>query len=167
MSDAEEIGNVMKKHDGAEFEWKINDFFSVAENKTVMKSPPFYFVDSTWCFRLYFKSQSEFAIHLVEKMGHLDCSVEYHFGLKKLDSTVEHLTKGNLSVKSDTLVLTNGISCRFSNIAFFELSDVQQRKSELAPSDVLTVTCTLKCENTHSKRANLLMPLKPQKFTSK
>lgn len=168
----EKIGKVEKRQDETEFEWKITDFFTTAENKDVFVCPTFSFVDTSWYFRMHPRSTTKYGfvnLFLIQ-MGNLDCSVEYNFGLKNVDGSVsiEHFSKGVLTTKSNNWH-ENGIIYRYTDSLFFTLSEVRQRKSEFASSDTLIVTCTLKRQNIHLKavKAAMLMNTKLQKFVSK
>lgn len=175
MTNIEKIGKIEKRQDETEFEWKITDFFTIAENKDVLVCPSFSFVDTSWHFRMHPRSIAKYGsvnLFLVQ-VGNLECSVEYDFGLKKVDGSVsvEHLSKGVLTTKSNSWN-DNGITYRYTDSLFFILSEVRQQKSEFAPSDTLIVTCTLKRQSIHSQQAKMLkaeiltLP-KLQKFMSK
>lgn len=157
----EKIGNVEKRRDEMELEWILSDFFTIAESGKEFIGPSFWFVNTSWHFRL--NPRSTIRPGLVNlflvKERKLECSVEYYFGFKKLDGSVsvEHLSKGILTEKSGN----------WTNSLFFKLSEVQEQKSELVPSDTLTVTCMLKRETNHSHQAKMLTPPKLQKFMSK
>lgn len=174
MANLKKIGNIKKRHDETEFEWEITNFFTIAENEENFTCP-FSFVDTSWHFRIYPRSARKpgFVNMLLVQVGDLECSVEYNFGLKKVDGSVsaEHLSKGILTVNSENFT-ENEMLHRYTDFLFFKLSEVRKRKSEFSFSDTLTVTCTLKRLNTHTHqakmlKAEILMPPKLQKFMSK
>lgn len=170
MTSVEKIGKIEKRQDETEFEWKITNFFTIAEKEDVLVCPTFSFVDTSWHFRMYPRSTTKYGyVNLfLTQMENLECSVEYNFGLKKVDNSVsvEHITEGVLTTKSKSWQ-DNGITYRYSDSLFFVLSEVRQRKSEFTSSDTLTVTCKLKRQNIHSNQAEIWASPKRQKFMSK
>lgn len=168
MSSVVKIGKVEKTHNDAEFQWKIPDFFSVAENKSklMLKCPSFFFANTSWHFQMFFRLEARPAyvtVYLLQ-MGNLASPVKCYFGLKKVDGSIHHLTKGVVTVESFEDI---GKKLRSAGNLHFDFLEVQQRKSELAPSGVLTVKCALKCKTTLSQEARLLKPSELHKQTSK
>lgn len=140
MSDVVIIGNVVEENnDKKEIAWQITDFFAVAENKKEIQSPQFSFADVSWHLRIFLKSTEKigFMNLVLMKVGDLNCSVEYNFGLKTLNSGVEHLKKAVFEK------IVRG-EYEGSESFFLKLSEIKEKKSVL--SDVFTILCTLKRE---------------------
>lgn len=80
-----------------EIEWKIPDFPSIAEDE-VIESATFSFAESSWYFRLVKKSISKpgFAAFGLYNTKPWKYSVKYDFGFRKLDGSVDQLSKGIL-----------------------------------------------------------------------
>lgn len=136
MFETKQTGVVRKNHEEAEFEFQIIDIFSIAEDECAFfKSPSFSFADALWHFELNHKPtfQPEFMKLGLTVDDPLKYKVEYQFGLKNIDGSLENLARGVL--KDDD---------EWSDYCSFKLSDVQQRQSELAPSDTVTIKCMLK-----------------------
>lgn len=140
-----------------EIVWKIPNFFSVAENKTYIRCPTFAFADISWFLGLISKSSLKpgFMCYYIHNSALHRGSLEYDFGIKKHDGSVEHLANG---------IINNAWQ---SASHFTELSKIDQRKSELVPSDVLTITCILRRITTQSNQPKMLESPKVEKLTSK
>lgn len=139
--EVEETGKVEQWHNETEIEWAITDIFSLAENKNVINSRTFHFANISWLLKLKLKSDIKRGCMclFLGKIDSHDCSVEYDFGLKKPDYSVEHLTKG----------IFKGVR-KWSGPCYIKLSKVKKRKSELVSSGALKITCKLKREATDS-----------------
>lgn len=136
---AKEVGEVENISYGIKhFKWTILDFFTIVEDKkcTRCDCPTFSFADTSWHLRLYpnWWNDHEFSQLVLYNDTERDYLVEYNFGLRKCDGTMEHLLSGIL--KGDQLS-----SDQFN---FVKKSELLWRKSELVPGDVLTVVCTVK-----------------------
>lgn len=170
------IGNIEIRHDETELEWKIPDFFTNAETKWRLVCRTFAFLDVSWFIQMFPKSNRKpgfVDMHLL-KNGNLEYSVNYYFGLKKLDGSVsgEHLCRGIIHVESQNRRADNKLFMDSTDHFVFRLSEIQQRNSEFLSSDTLTVVCRLKCETPHSHQGKMLKaemwtPRKRQKFMSK
>lgn len=147
MSSQEKIGSVENMYEETHVEWKITDFCKIARKGRFWycDSPSFSFANSSWYFHVYPKSSVDpecIALYLGCLGGVLsEYSVEYTFGLKRLDNNVEHLFTGIVR-KGEMFGSRNSI----------KRSEVMQWKCELLPADVLTITCTLKHGAIHSSQ---------------
>lgn len=150
MCDIGNTGNVEEKHEEKEIEWKISDFSSFAENRLEIRSPDFSFANSLWYLRLHPKSGARpgFMCWCLWSTKSPKCSVEYSCGLKKQDGSVEYLRKGILK--------ENHPYSFFGTLYYIKISEIQQRKSELVPTNVLIITCTLKRITTDSDQPKVL-----------
>lgn len=158
MCDTENTGNVEEKYEEKTIEWKIADFFPFSENRTEIRSSAFYFANGLWHLRLLPKSrlQPGFMYWCLANTKGPRCSVEYSYGLRKQDDSVEYLSKGILQEKDE-----------HSPLYYIEISEIQHRKSELVPSNVLNITCTLKRITTDSDRPKVLENPNLEKLISK
>lgn len=141
-------------------EWRISEFFSVSEYNdfNFYDSPTFCVTDVPFFLRLFPRTSSHpesATLYLHSKM-HREFSIKFNFGLKKLDGSMEQLKSGTMKGKE--------IYAQSRDIV---LSEVIQRKSELVPNDVLTVTCTLMPDIVYSPETTELVKLKPLKLISK
>lgn len=143
-ANSKKIGNV-EKYEETRVEWKIAHFFSVIEDKSLCyESLAFPFAGDSWYLQMNF--DNEYIILNLCNDNPREYSVEFNFGIRKLDGTVEDwlgkgIMEGNQMYDED-------------HFEFLRLSELQQRKSKLVPSDVLTVTCTVKRETTESDQQN-------------
>lgn len=122
-----------KRQEVIEFEWKIAEFFSVAEKEHLISSPCYSFANSSWYLRLYFKSKTNpdfMYLHLCNKQRYIR-PVKFNLGFKKRDSIIEPFGSGIF--KSGCI----SVEC------LIKLSKVQKRESVLVPSGVFTITCKL------------------------
>lgn len=142
-ANAKKIGSV-EKYEEIRVEWKIPDFFSVVEDKSLSyKSSTFFFADASWYLLIDFDEDNmSLALHNDETREY---AVEMIFGIRKRDNTVEVLGKG---------IMKGDETCDDDDFEVLELSELHFSKSELVPSDVLTVTCTVKRKTTDSDRPN-------------
>ena len=146
-------------------EWKIVDFLSISEDQNYIRyaSPTFCFANVQWHLRIWPKGilpcSSEFVTLYLLRHVKQELSMEYNLGLKRCDSNVEQLVTG---------VLKQNSTCS-DDILLIRKSDLMQRKSELLPCNIFTVTCTLKVINTnsHSSQPNLLDKTEPLKLIGK
>lgn len=139
-----------------EIEWEIVNFFSIAESgKDYLDSPSFSFANVSWYLSLLPRSSVKpgfMNLHLNHLGGGQQLfgkRVEFYYGFKKIDGSVEQLNKGTFEES------TSHIDYYY----FFKLSDIQQRKSELAPSDKLIITCTLKNVTTIHRNQSVILEL--------
>lgn len=142
-------------------EWRIPDFFSISEYKSdaYNESPTFSVAGMPFYFRLYPRNpiHPEAAWCYLKSDTTRDFHVEYNFGLKKLDSSVEQLQGGIIKGRE-----TCGIST-----GYLYITDLLMRKSELVPDNVLTLTCTFKPENVQPIETTELENPKELKLISK
>lgn len=128
-----------KTHELTQIEWKVVDIFVDAEDENFkcFVSPTFSFADATWRLLLAgkFMSNPESTSLILMRNEHRNCSLEYTFGMKKYDGTIELLDRGVM--KDDQ---------KRSEHRFTKLSEVLKQKAELAPNGIVTIMCTLKLE---------------------
>lgn len=158
MCDTENTGNVEEKYEEKKIGWKIADFFSFSEKKTEIRSSDFSFANGLWHLRLLPNSTSKpgFMYWCLVNTKSPRCSVEYSYGLKKQDRNVEYLSKGILQENDE-----------YSALYYIELSEIQQRKSELVPANVFNITCTLKRITIDSDQPKVLENPNLEKLISK
>lgn len=166
-----EIGKVdMKKqkrvhvYEDTYAEWRITQFFSISEYKLdaeYYESTTFSIEGAQLFFSLFPRNMHhpECATLYLNSRVNREFSIEYNFGFRKLGGSVEQLKNGNGIMK--------GKEKRCAQSSDIVLSEVLERKFELVPSDVLTVTCTIKPEIIHSTEANELEKPKALTFISK
>lgn len=152
--DMAEVGEVEKlPYDIKHFEWKISDFFTFIEitDYRPLKSPTFSIADTSWNLKLYLNwnySTYPFIQLFLWNEKRREYLVEYYLGLKKCDGRVEQLLSG----------IFKEVAKRNEKVDFIMRSELMQRKSELVPGDVLTITCTVKLmtEPTYSSEQTAL-----------
>lgn len=154
-------GNVQNTYEETQVEWKIADFCTIIENDDLgcCKSPKFFFVNISLFFELWPKCgivPEDISLYLITEQ-YLDYSFEYNLGLKRIDNNVESLQEGS--------ALTGSVSTGI--YYYLNLSELKQRKSELMPSGVLTITCTLKRGTSHSTEPKALQNPELKKLISK
>ena len=159
--DIGEIDKIEMKH----IEWRIPNIFADAEdpNGYLYVSPNFFTGDAAWHLRLLRSGRRknttiEIAI-VTEKNAMREYSMKYIFGLKKSDDTVDELCFGILDGDKDWSSWEDLI----------QQSKLLRQKNLWAPSDILTVTCTLKWkpEISHLNEPTVLDVTKLMKLTSK
>lgn len=95
-----------------EIEWKIADFFSIAENK-IIQSPAFCFSNSSWYFRMCPKyNDKPFGRFCLLSTKPLQYSVKFDFGLKKLDNSVVELGSGIFEKKIKNCIVHSTLNYR-------------------------------------------------------
>lgn len=155
MMACKEIGQVEVKQ---VIEWRIADFLSVAKNKNFhyYKSPTFSIENVPYFFRLRPQNRlnPEYACLYLASDVEQECTVEYNFSLKKSGNGMEKLTTRLVGDRS-----------RCAN--YISLLDVHQRKAELAPRDVITITCNLNNQIIASVEQAKLDKMKSLKLISK
>lgn len=136
----EENGNIKEIYEEREIEWHIDSFSSIVEDK-ILESPTFLFENSTWFFRFRPNDSSMpgFAAFGLHGKKPWEYSVKYDLGFKKLDDSIEQLSKG----------IFEGNGAKFCDI-FFKLSEILEQKDDVASLNVFTIICTLKRESVHS-----------------
>lgn len=135
-----EVGTVEKKTlvEEIEIEWKISNFFSLLKYD-YFKSPIFCLGNGSWYLKMFpICTTEEFMRLYLCNATVREYPVEYTFGLEKGDGSVEQLMKGILK--------GNQNSQSTSEAEFLKKTEVHQRKSELVPSDILTIIGRLKRE---------------------
>lgn len=145
-------------------EWRITRFFSISEYKLdaeYYESPIFSIEGAPLFFSLFPRNMHhpECATLYLNSKVYREFSIKYNFGFRKLDGSVEQLKNGS--------GIMNGKEKRCALSSDIVLAEVLERKSELVPSDVLTVTCTIKPDIIHCTQANELEKPKAIKFISK
>lgn len=123
-------------------EWNIIDFYSLSETKeTSYESPSFTFYNATWHLRIYpggaRNAERGFLSLYLEKETRCPSpgNLSVTFCIRKTDGTVIKPIHGDLSMATRSL----GLACN----NFFDKSVLKRSESELLPSGVLTIHCTL------------------------
>lgn len=175
MSDVQEVGFLdEKKCEEAEIEWEIQDFFSVAENKSVVYSRIFIFANTQWRLQMLLKpkthrrmranssslikdSYMRLYLRRIEICEEI-CSVECDLGIKKVDGSIDTLCK--------RILLLNGNETR-TDPCYIRISKIVQHRSQMVPSDTLVITCKLKSKDMPSDQPRILDALKLNTIISK
>ena len=136
------IGEVKGIKGGMEIEWKIADFFSLPEAVDARyDSPDFYFAGTSWYLTLYpfgkTSNQSVGKVGCYLNKHHLFRSVnlDVQIGLKRKDGTFDEECSYTKTFDENS----KGYGC--GNIT--SRSNLLSRRSDLVPSDALTVICRL------------------------
>ena len=144
MSSGEEIGLVSVKN--CKLEWKIDNFFSYNEEDLQLNSPDFLVLNTMWYIQICpngstrHNSKGCVSLYMYRKDDKDPQTVEYRLGIKNVNNTVE------CELIDVATISTSG----WGYHKFIKRSDLLQRKSELVPSDILTVTCTIMMKNNTS-----------------
>lgn len=157
MASREKTGIIEKKdlttsYEETHVEWRIPDFFPISETadlyETYYNSPTFTINDASCYLRLYPRSSRncEFMRLFINCNVNREYPPEYNINLKRLDGCMEYLVSGILEEKEQDKM------CDIGDI--IKRSKLQQRKSELAPQNVLTIICRLKRETNHSTESS-------------
>lgn len=153
MAYFKEVGRVKELPCGVkQFEWSIPDYFTIVEDRKFgcYDSHAFSVADTSWYLRLYpyWNDRTEFVHLALFNNITREYLVEYSCGLKTCDGSMEQLLNGILK----------GDEVRNKETNFIRKSQLVQRKSELVPGNVLTITCTVKLmtEMAHSSEKTTL-----------
>lgn len=142
MDENKEIGKIER----IQFEWKIADFFKLTEDGKYLDyaSPTFSVADASLCLKLWpnWNVRIEFVRLYLRSHKKRKHTIEYYFGLKKIDGSMEHLLSG---------ILEGHELCSDDNGNFIAKTELLKRKSELVPGNVLTIICTLKLKTVNSQ----------------
>lgn len=138
------IGNVREYPGETTFEWEIMDFLSLSNKIDIhYESPKFYFSGTSWQIWIYpngedtdYKSDGWIGIYIIRTSTGSPVSVNYTLGLKTVDGNKDPFI-------CNTKVFHEKDSGTGAS-QFISRSVLMGKKSVLTPSDVLTVTCTLK-----------------------
>lgn len=137
-----EIGEVYESRAELVIDWKIKDFSSLSQEINVRyHSPKFYFSGSSWKIRIYPNGQTKIRsrgwidLYLVKTSNPANIVLEYSFALRTVNGK-PYWTKAGMSFFEEA-------NCGWGNDKYILRSDVMKKESELIPSDILTVTCTL------------------------
>ena len=135
------IGKVHDVPKELNFEWRINDFFSLSEKVgESYSSPSFLLAGEFWYFRIYPNGKSEIysgfvSVFLMRKLKKPTISMEWSFSLKSCDKKRIHESTHKYAFD------TSGNGCGAGE--FLERSMLSEKKSELVPSGSLTIICTV------------------------
>lgn len=125
---------------GYDIEWEIPEFSKLSEDRY---SPTFSFAGALWCLRIYFNSPknydpgSDIGLYLKRKSSGPPINLDFSLGLKTVDGKKDpEVHRTHIFREADKgFGIPSCISTTKLLIA---------RRSELLPSDVLTVFCTLR-----------------------
>ena len=153
---SERTGEIETVYETKHVEWRISDIF--AKEHHLYESPLFFTTDHSWNLLLRQSSDGTIAI-AIWTSGKRKYLLRYCFGLKKHDGSGEKKASGILE--------SDKSCCLWSSL--IKKEELNQRKAELAPTDILTVTCTLKrtAEISHSAESNELDRTKSLKLKCK
>lgn len=150
------LGDIEEIYEEREIEWKISNFFSITRGVHI-ESPTFCFTDSSWFFELLLnlRVQPRTALFYFCNNESFKYPVKYNLGLRKHDGTVKELSKGIIPERCIKLRI------------FLKPSDILEQKCEMPSLDMITFTCTLKRESTHSDKTSTLNKQELKKLISK
>lgn len=139
------IGELKGIKDGMEVEWIINDFFKFAENSDVKySSPSFDFGGETWCMWIYPNTLKpkdtvgQVKCFLIKYKSNSSIMVTYKLGLKKRDGNMDEKCSYTSTFKEEE----TGYGCK----SIISKSELLERKSDLAPNNVVTIICKISRE---------------------
>lgn len=123
----------------SKFEWKIADFFSLSATKeSSYTSPSFVFANTSLHLWIYpagnVAAKSGFLSLFLVNESKNPFHVNMALHIKKVDGTILELTAA-----MDVYIKT---SMGYNNL--YQKSSLKQNKSELVPSNILTIVCILK-----------------------
>lgn len=138
-----EIGGLSEIGGEVTFEWKIEAFSSLAvEIDTFYNSPKFYFSNASWNLKIYPNGEKEhetegsIGLYLMKKSSDSPVTLNYTIGLKTVD--------GKKEANQNYTYIFHHKDWGYGRRNLISRSDLLNKKSELLPSDVLTITCTMK-----------------------
>lgn len=138
----EKIGDLSETKGEITIEWRIKDFSSLHhEIGKHYESPKFYFCGASWTIWLYPNGDTEeskdwLSLYVVRKSNGSPVTLDYTLGLKSID-------KKNDVLLTDTDDF-HGIDYGWGMREVILKTELMNKKSELLPSDILTVICSLK-----------------------
>lgn len=125
------------------FEWKIKDFISLSNERNIFYySSTFYFSDASWNLKIYpfgvVENQSDgcIGLYLMKRSYSRPISVNYTIGLKTVD--------GKKDPDYNFTYVFDQRDSGYGTPKLISRSVLSEKKSELIPSGILTVICTLK-----------------------
>lgn len=130
-------------------EWKIVDFFSVTEyalSSTCFESPTFSLAGVPFVMELYprnYQHRDDACLYLKSRMSR-KFTVEYSFGLKEYQGSVELLSKGTMKPCETTSIKP----------AELRISYLESRKWKVVSDNAVTITCTLNAKTPLSAQEN-------------
>ena len=157
---SDKLGFVEKRSvcEEKQFDWKIAIFETNFEDEVCFqsKSPTFSFGKVSWYFELLRIPGIAPMLLYLKTTDILKQAIWYSIGLKRVDQNQDLTITG---------VLRRNSTC--TECYFIEPSEILQRKCELVPSDLLTVTCTLKSGTLVPSKRKAESDSKPKKLISK
>lgn len=148
------VGELSENPGEFAIEWRIKDFFSpLPEIDTSYFSPVFTFAGASWKFEIFPNGRKEcymsdgktkntegtIALYLHRQSSGPPINLEYSLGLKMLDGNENH--KRHLTYNFEKKI-------GYGFAEFLSISKILEKKSELVPSDALTVVCKMKYPKT-------------------
>lgn len=131
------IGTVQNLVRKLSFEWKIDNFFSLSEK--IYVSPSFLIAGESFCLCIYPNEDNSVEVYLRRKLDGPSINLAWSFGMKTTKGKEDHERKFTCVFKK-----AEG----YGTPEFLKRSELSEKKSELVPSDVLTIVCHIEC---HSK----------------
>lgn len=143
MTKIGEVSTNQKEH-GVDIEWTISDFFSLSEKDGVGYWSPLYSFDSySWFLGIYPNGARS-----TDSLGHIDLYLELNKKTLDLPIRVDFsiAIKTANGQKDHERHFTKDFNGRKRHdfLRFITKSDLSMRVSDLTPSGVLTVVCTMK-----------------------
>lgn len=140
----------IKKHHESEYEveadWEIKNFLSHLKGTLEIRSPPFTWSSNNWMLEIRYKSDNRVAAYVFRTTEGKQIPVVYKFFIRLMDGTTEMRC---------SFIKSFGDSSSSSGVSEFILkSDLEERKQELLPAGILTVSCILTHVDTLIKPQN-------------
>lgn len=137
------IGDLCEIRGELKIEWKIKNFMSLSdEYNTYYDSHTFYFSGTSWELRIYPNGETEnksdgwLGLYIIRKSVGAPVTLHISFSLKKADGNKDH------EFNSKPVTIDKRIAKGLDKMLL--RSELMERKTELIPSDELTIICTLR-----------------------
>lgn len=137
------IGDICETRGEIVMEWRIKDYSSLHQLTDIpYESPKFYFSGASWNIRLYNNGQTVndssgwLGLYVRRWSSGSPVNLNYSLGLKSIDG------------KNDVRITETSVFDRkdygWGKSKVITKTALMEQKSELIPSDILTVVCSLK-----------------------
>lgn len=136
------IGKVQSIKREFNFEWQIENFLSLPEEDgKSYTSPSFSFAGESWHLRIYPHGELEnnsvayVGVYLIRNMSVHPITLALFLGIKAVDGEKEH--------EIQIICVFDKENDGYGTSKLLKRSTLSQKKSEIVPSDVLTIVCTI------------------------
>ena len=150
----EATGELCETEADVNFEWKIKDFHSLStETGTHYDSPLFYCSGIAWEIWIYpnsdeIEADGWIGLYLVRSSTGYPETLDFSMCFKS-----------NNGKKDPSLSSTSTFDRKFrgwGSVKFISRSKLLERKSDLMPSGILTVICTIKCKEGYNVKSKYI-----------